>query len=145
MPLRKPDQPHRRDESIVYMQAYRDENRDRINELSRNHYENKGRAYHRAYHERRKTDHQYQRNRRSCRLRSKYGITIEEFEEMLSDQKGCCLICGDYMGEALKVDHNHETGAVRGLLCNGCNVGLGLFKDNPEFLTAAIAYLQEKG
>ncbi|QSM04369.1 hypothetical protein PROPHIGD43A-4_59 [Mycobacterium phage prophiGD43A-4] len=59
---------------------------------------------------------------------------------MNAAQRGKCAICGD-APESLVVDHNHETGAVRGLLCNNCNRCLGLLKDNIEVLTSAAAYL----
>lgn len=81
----------------------------------------------------------------------KYGITSEQYDELLASQGGVCAICGQpersksRNGHLLKlaVDHDHETGTVRGLLCDRCNRGLGFFGDDPERLAAAIAYLQE--
>jgi len=74
-----------------------------------------------------------------------YGITIEEYEEMLDEQDGKCSICNTDTpsdGKRLHIDHNHNTGKVRGLLCNNCNHGLGQFKDNQNLLAMAIQYLK---
>lgn len=78
------------------------------------------------------------------RLERKYGITSEQRAEMFEAQKGRCKICGKHESEqrrALAVDHCHTTGAVRGLLCDNCNRGIGYFRDNHEVLKAAIKYL----
>ena len=77
-------------------------------------------------------------------LRSKYGITFEEYTTLLKSQNHKCRICGihrDHCDKALAVDHDHSNGAIRGLLCMGCNTGIGLFKENPHFLLEAINYL----
>lgn len=84
------------------------------------------------------------RNSRKHKLKSRYGMTIEEYDYLLDKQEGCCAICGtdDPNGRGrFHVDHNHETGEVRGLLCNGCNIALGGFKDSPEILLKARDYL----
>ena len=62
---------------------------------------------------------------------------------MRDRQGGRCLICGCVPEKTLHIDHNHGTGAVRGLLCGKCNVGLGLFGDNPTRLERAAAYLSQ--
>ncbi|MGV1049176.1 MAG: endonuclease VII domain-containing protein [Solirubrobacterales bacterium] len=83
--------------------------------------------------------------KREARLKQKYGIDIPEYERLLVQQHGRCAICGIAADDArsrLRVDHDHDTGAVRGLLCDNCNIGLGHFADNAERMAAAIAYLQ---
>ena len=75
-----------------------------------------------------------------------YGITPEEFNKMYADQNGECLICERHQTEfkeTLSVDHDHKTGRVRGLLCGACNRAIGLFKDDPNILRAAIDYLKD--
>lgn len=81
---------------------------------------------------------------RSAALLRTYGITLEQYEEMLAAQNGGCAICGGQNddGRKLYVDHDHTTGAVRGLLCIRCNRAIGCFLDDPAHLTAAISYLQ---
>ena len=71
----------------------------------------------------------------------KYGLSESEFELMLTGQQGKCLICQDEMDRPC-VDHNHTTGAVRGLLCPDCNLALGLLRDNAESLKRATRYLK---
>lgn len=79
---------------------------------------------------------------RSWQLKQ-YGLTIEEYEEMLSAQGGVCAICGKLPDKyRLAVDHNHETGKVRGLLCIPCNRGVGIFQDSSELLINASDYLK---
>lgn len=80
-----------------------------------------------------------------------YGVTMEEVAEYLAAQGGKCKICETALclstlgsrGRAGKphVDHCHATGAYRGILCHGCNVGIGMFRDNPLALSNAINYL----
>lgn len=77
-----------------------------------------------------------------------YKITPAEYAELLKDQYGCCAICQvDFHMEdhrhanAPVVDHCHEGGHVRGLLCQRCNRGIGYFKDEPNILWAAVRYL----
>ncbi len=77
---------------------------------------------------------------RNNELRRKYGITSEQFNELLMRQGGACAICRGTL-KKLHVDHDHQTGRVRGLLCNCCNVGLGMFRDDVAALRGAIAYL----
>lgn len=83
-------------------------------------------------------------------LKYKYNLTQEQYDQMLEKQHGVCKICkqpettvarGKQL--TLAVDHCHATGAVRGLLCVGCNTGLGHFKDDPSLLTAAIDYINQ--
>lgn len=74
----------------------------------------------------------------------KYGLTPENYDQMLTDQRGRCAICGGHWSEfqrGLAVDHNKETGIVRELLCGGCNMGIGQLKHDTELLESAIAYL----
>jgi hypothetical protein len=73
----------------------------------------------------------------------KYGIGIREFVELWTSQNGVCAICGSELDDDVQVDHCHESGLVRGLLCRHCNIGLGQFKDNPERLRNAILYLEK--
>ena len=82
---------------------------------------------------------------RSSWLMRKYGITREDYNEWFHSQNGSCAICNVHQNEitySLCVDHDHETGKVRGLLCMGCNTGLGKFGDCIEGLEAAIEYLR---
>ena len=71
----------------------------------------------------------------------KYGITEDEYNVLLEESGGLCMICKKKPLNWLVIDHCHETHVVRGLLCGNCNTGLGLFKDNPELLQNAIKYL----
>jgi hypothetical protein len=78
-------------------------------------------------------------------LQRKYGLTIEKYNEMLETQDNGCIICGktpEENGKRLDVDHNHNTGKVRGLLCGNCNRALGLLQDNPELCRQAMLYLR---
>jgi hypothetical protein len=73
-----------------------------------------------------------------------YGIDVETYNKMFSEQRGCCAICGVHQSEfdkSLAIDHDHVTGKVRGLLCILCNTALGKFKDDKNLLSAAIRYL----
>jgi hypothetical protein len=94
-------------------------------------------------------DHNPDRHR-GYLLKSKYGLTAEDYDKLADQQSGKCAICkeeqfgihpktGNKM--PLVVDHCHSTNGVRGLLCSNCNRGLGMFKDNYLFLQNAISYL----
>ena len=89
------------------------------------------------------TQEQIERNKRTNLLK-KYRLTVEHFETMKASQNGLCAICGEPPNEGYKhlcVDHCHNTGVVRGLLCQKCNKALGGFNDNPALLQTAIEYL----
>lgn len=76
----------------------------------------------------------------------KYGINLIQYNEILKDQNSCCNICRIPQSQCLRafdVDHCHSTNKVRGLLCNLCNIGLGSFRDNVEYLGNAISYLNK--
>lgn len=95
---------------------------------------------------RRRAEHPEQRARnRRDNLRRKYGITPEAYDAMLAAQGGRCAVClgADPQNEygRMLVDHDHATGQVRQLLCGPCNRGLGAFRDDPNRLLAAAAYV----
>lgn len=76
----------------------------------------------------------------------KFGITISEYNDMFSEQEGKCVICGIHQNEltkSLAVDHCHETGNIRGLLCQTCNLMLGYSGDDIEILKKSIKYLNK--
>lgn len=74
-------------------------------------------------------------------LKKKYNISPEDYDKMFEDQQGHCAICLTTSTKALHVDHNHETGKIRALLCSHCNVGLGHFKESLNLLERAKDYL----
>ena len=75
-------------------------------------------------------------------LRIKFGITLDQYNEMLVKQDGVCAICKQKCetGKSLAVDHCHKTKKVRGLLCQYCNTGFGQFREKREHLVSAILY-----
>lgn len=83
---------------------------------------------------------------RNQKLKAAYGITLEQYNELLAKQNGMCAICGSPPGDGrskyLHVDHCHLTKKVRGLLCGNCNQGLGRFEHDVGVLSEAIRYLQ---
>ncbi len=88
--------------------------------------------------------------KKSAELKRHYGITLAEYDIILQKQNGGCAICGDTEPNGktdrfkhFSVDHCHETGKVRGLLCNHCNRGIGLLKDSEEIVNKAYLYLKE--
>lgn len=99
----------------------------------------------------RKRNPEWQRNyvktekgRFICRsIGTKYNITFEEYQELISKHNNLCAICLKKCstGRNLAVDHDHKTKKVRGLLCRKCNVSLGMFLESPELLERAKNYL----
>lgn len=72
-----------------------------------------------------------------------YGITQADYDQMRIDQDHRCAICRRHEDERpLVIDHDHDTGVVRGLLCSPCNTGIGMLGDGPETVAAALAYLE---
>ena len=86
---------------------------------------------------------------RRWKYATKYGITLEDYDQILLSQNGVCAICHTTdpggPGKRFVVDHNHDTGDVRGLLCNNCNRGIGYLKDSPNILSSALTYLSTNG
>ncbi len=90
------------------------------------------------------------KNKRDSNIRIKYKIESEDYDSLFESQDGVCAICGlpeteQRKGQIkmLSVDHNHETGKVRGLLCGNCNIGIGNLQDNLDILASAVSYLQQ--
>lgn len=106
------------------------------------------RAYHREYYKR---NFEKNRNRRDVKLWLRQGIknmTRAIFARLLADQGYLCKLCGrhaDYFERQMSVDHDHNSGKVRGLLCGKCNGGLGFFNDDPALLRRAATYIEEGG
>jgi len=90
---------------------------------------------------------------RDYSLRSKYDLTLDEYNKLLAKQNGVCALCGSkenaiekyHKGiKRLAVDHCHETNKIRGLLCSSCNIGIGNLKHNPELLRKAAIYCEQE-
>jgi hypothetical protein len=101
----------------------------------------KSREWHRTH----KGTKQYDRNKRSRYFKTKYGISLEEYEEKLKQQDSKCEICSAKLeiGPLTHLDHCHQTNRIRGMLCTNCNRGLGSFHDSPQKLQAAINYVEK--
>ena len=87
---------------------------------------------------------------KNSKLKMLFGITLEDYDRMLAEQNGVCAICEqperavhrkNGKVKQLAIDHCHESGAVRGLLCSLCNTALGLFQDDSDLLAKAMRYL----
>lgn len=87
----------------------------------------------------------YRAQVRRSELKTKYGLTPEDFSKLLADQNNCCACCGDEFVKTPDIDHKHDSNPplIRGLLCTNCNNGLGRFKDSIIRLQKAISYLQK--
>ena len=83
---------------------------------------------------------------KNYKLIRSYGIGIDEYNNLYKKQEGRCAICkrpgGTGRAETLVVDHDHETGFIRGLLCPQCNVGIGGLQENKRIIIAALFYLE---
>lgn len=78
---------------------------------------------------------------RNRKLVKAYGITIEDYNALLAKQGGQCAICKQF--RKLVVDHCHDQQKVRGLLCDACNTGIGLLREDPELFARALEYLAD--
>lgn len=89
-----------------------------------------------------KQDPKYMKEYKRIKKLATYGITPEDYDKMLIRQNNVCAICyGDNKGKTLHVDHCHNTGIVRGLLCFRCNFGLSYFSEDSEKMLRASKYL----
>lgn len=83
---------------------------------------------------------------RNKRLKSKFGITLKEYNKLLKKQKNKCAICGmttEENGKSLAVDHNHMTNKIRELLCNNCNIAIGFINEDISIAKKLIKYLKK--
>jgi hypothetical protein len=92
------------------------------------------------YHQRKAADPEgLARVYRGYSYKKRYGLTHDEYDELMA---GPCAICG---GESQVLDHDHDTGQIRGALCRACNTGLGQFADDADRVASALTYLKEGG
>ncbi len=94
--------------------------------------------YFREYYK--KNSGKYKNQYKSRILLKKYGISLKQRNDLETKQAGLCAICNK--NKKLYIDHCHSSGRIRGLLCNECNMALGLFNDNKEAISKAIEYLE---
>jgi hypothetical protein len=130
MSLQVGDRKRKKYDNTAYARRWREKNRE------------KSRASSRLW--RSKNAEAAKRSDRATKLKRTYGLTLEQFEEMLSAQGRACAICLVPLGRQPKdthVDHCHTTGVIRGILCNDCNNVLARARDNPDVLRRAASYL----
>ena len=123
---------------------YREQHKEQYKEYKRKCYEKHRDKYVEANRKWMRENPDY---RRDWALRKAYNITLDDYNKMLLDQGGKCAICGGTESHTKSgnfcVDHDHETGQVRSLLCDWCNKALGLFSDNPELMRSAAVYIEK--
>ena len=110
-----------------YMRMWTEKNREKYNKWAR------------EYHRKNKWKYdtpEFKRKLRSYHLKRTFGITIEEYENLLKKQENVCAICKNNMifKRKLDVDHDHKTGKIRGLLCSNCNGSLGWYEKNKKMI-----------
>jgi hypothetical protein len=142
-----------KEKQAEYHKAYYEKNKTKISErkarwIAKN--PDKRQKYSARQNSRYKADPQkystYFRNRYVIRT---YGVTSEWYEKKFAEQGGVCAICGAQPDierhgiTRLAIDHDHDTGTVRGLLCNRCNAGMGIIGDSVKHLEDAAAYLKK--
>ncbi len=161
-----------KERSSQQRKEYYQANKERIRQYQKEHYQankerinQRGRTWHDANKERVSLYHKewYQANKESVNQRNKknrpryketykkryykyaYGLPHGEFEAMLQAQNGKCAICEKILTDDSPpyLDHCHETGNARGILCQHCNSGIGFLKDSPIIVSKALAYLNE--
>lgn len=126
--LRRTDIQKYRQRDKLKGRKFRNKNREKINIEAK---------------ERRRTNPEAMRN---TDLKKNYGITLQRYNEMFQNQEGSCCICKKHQNEfskRLSVDHCHKTGKVRGLLCNNCNLAIGLFDEDLNVIKNTIYYLEK--
>ena len=134
-----------RDKKLKYAEEYRAKNRDKVRQYFRtDEARERKNALRRAWNAKNRAK-QIATNQKA-HLKRYHGLTVEQYESMVAAQDGKCAICrrvpsGKGHCGRLHVDHSHEAMTIRELLCANCNRGLGLFADNPNWLTAAAWYL----
>lgn len=132
-------------DEFLATQGHTRESYEKLSRSGRWSVRNRAKHYEISKKTRAKNPEYYKRRHRKYVLMQNYNITEEQYAEMLVSQNGCCAICdtptptGKW--KVFAVDHDHKTGKVRELLCNECNRGIGLLKDNPELLIKAAEYL----
>ena len=97
------------------------------------------------YREKKTTSTDARKQQRERRLKKDFGLSLEHYDELLQQQNNVCAICGNpnQTKGPLAVDHNHNTGKIRELLCIRCNMGLGAVNEDISILTAMIEYLKK--
>ena len=128
------------------------EHRERVKARSRAYWAKTTVTYTEEQKERRRASQRrrYAANPRAAQsgvLKSKYGITLDDYDALLASQNGVCAICLKKQSteRRLSVDHDHTTGRVRGILCKDCNTGIGHLRDSITILESAIQYLRLRG
>lgn len=145
-----------REHDLAKSKEWRENNRERSKENAKRHYAKHGekiRERSKEWYEANKEQAlEYGRAKKASDkdryknydLMRNYGITLDDYQQILGGQGGTCAICGEppKKNRRMSVDHCHETGEVRGLLCDHCNRGLGHFRDQTILLQNAISYLR---
>lgn len=127
-----------------YQREYYRKNRERLKAYQEEHPRSpeKHREYCLRHTRKRRNTPAGEKHFRNQRLKLKYGITVEQYDQMLTNQNGVCACCGKPPGKRrLHVDHNHQTGQIRELLCVNCNVAIGNVKEDPKLLQRLAEYL----
>lgn len=120
----------------VSVKKYQDENKIIINEKQRKFYKNNSDRIKQDVKDWHKRNPDWQKN---YDLQRTYGITLEQYNELVKEQNGLCAICKK--PKKLHVDHNHKTSKVRKLLCGSCNTAIGLLNEDTEIMKNCIEYL----
>jgi len=127
-----------------YYEAHKEEIRKRNNILSKKYYQEhleEKKIYNNAYTKQYNKTHKEERRVYHKKYNiGTYGLTSEEYEKILQQQEGKCAICKEIMDKPC-IDHCHQTGKIRGILCVSCNHGLGNFRDSIDSLLTAAEYL----
>lgn len=155
----------------IQHRVWKQKNRDKVNEYARKYYRSKYKVKKNAYSETwrkqnpekvrayRKKGYQkakqegriytlaHRRGATFARIKKNYGITKDQYMQLLINSCGRCDACGEQFinkSHSSHVDHNHVTGKVRGLLCHGCNLALGLLHEDPKKISQLLKYLEER-
>lgn len=137
-----------------YNKNYHSKNKELINKKSREYwYKNRDTLMPKQAERYKNNKDRYKSASKKVSLKKEYNLTELEYKQMFEKRNSLCDICKKQetakhqsgIIKSLSVDHCHKTGKVRGLLCNMCNRGLGLFLDNTELLKTAINYLVNNG
>jgi len=130
-----------------YSKEYRDKNKSSLNQYSKEYYANNKEYWSADSRKVKKRDY-YEANKDKFKengYKYRYGLSTEDVESMKTDQDNKCLICAcdfdDLDSKHIHIDHNHETGAIRGVLCKRCNLTLGILEEDTQLMENMINYV----